>query len=184
MRPGAVLSDYEAYGLAECEVAFKKNWLRNQNNSRVDLSNRVTQKDVDRIKDTLSAECSTQFRAALEQAPPYKLVDSFNNGERVLVLRPAIINLDISAPDVKAAGMQRTYTTEAGEMTLLLELVDGTTGEILVRVVDRQRDRDTGRMQWTNSVSNRAEAQRVLRRWSEQLRKGLDRVTSVPPINS
>jgi hypothetical protein len=177
-RPGAQLNTYQSYGLEGCEVAFKKNWLRDQNNARLDLGNRVTQKDVDRIKDTLSAECEKYFRAALEQAPAYQLVDSFSDGEGVLILRPSIINLDISAPDTRSAGMQRTYTTQAGEMTLVLELLDGTTGETLVRVVDRYRGRDTARLQWSNSVTNQAEAKRALSRWASQLRQGLDQVTA------
>lgn len=177
-RPGADLAAYDSYGLAPCSVAFKKNWMRDQNSARLDLGNRVTQKDVDRIKDTLSADCETYFREALEQAPPYPLVDSFSDGEHILALRPSIINLDISAPDTRSAGMQRTYTTQAGEMTLVLELLDGTTGAILVRIVDRQRGLDTGRLQWSNSATNQADARRILRRWAEQLRKGLDQVTA------
>lgn len=176
--PGAELGDYQSYGLENCEVAFKKNWLRNQNNSRLDLGNRVTQKDVDKIKDTLAAECQQYFRAALEQAPPYTLVDNFSDGEGVLILRPSIINLDISAPDTHSAGMQRTYTTQAGEMTLVLELLDGTTGETLVRIVDRYRSPETSWLQWSNSVTNQAAAKRVLSRWAQQLRKGLDQVTA------
>ncbi len=180
MRQGADLSGYDGYGITPCQVAFKKNWMRDQNNSRINLSSRVTQKDVDRIKDSLGAACDKYLREALDKAPPYPLVDSFNDGEAVLVLRPAIINLDIAAPDVNTAGMQRTYTTEAGQMTLVLELLDGTTGEILVRVVDQERSRDTGRMQWTNSVTNESDARRILTRWANQLRKGLDRVTGRP----
>jgi hypothetical protein len=177
-RPDADLSHYDSYGLADCEVAFKKNWQRDQNNSRMDLGNRVTQKDVDRIKDKLGEECGKYFREALEQAPPYQLVDSFSDGEQVLILRPAIINLDITAPDTRSAGMQRTYTTGAGEMTLLLELLDATTGEILVRVIDKQSSRETSYLQWSSSVTNQADARRILSRWADQLRKGLDTVTS------
>jgi len=175
-RPGVDLASYGALGLEGCSVAFRNNWLRDQNSSRMDLSSRITQKDVDRIKDALSAACDKHFRAALEQAPPYQLVDSFDGGEAVLVLRPAIINLDISAPDKLTPGITRTYTTDAGEMTLLLEGLDGTTGEILFRVVDRRRAGDTVRMQWTNSVTNQANANRILKRWAGQLRKGLDQV--------
>ena len=177
-RPGADLATYDAYGLEGCSVAFKKNWLRDQNSSRMDLSNRVTQKDVDRIKDSLAELCEEQFRAALEQPPAYQLVDDFDNGEAVLVLRPQIINLDIAAPDVFAPGMTRTYTTQAGEMTLVLEGLDGTTGQILFRVVDRQRSMDSFRLQWTNSVTNQADATRMLKRWASQLRQGLDRAAA------
>jgi hypothetical protein len=177
MRPGADLSSYTDFGLTPCQVAFRKNWQRDQNQSTINLNSRVTQEDVTRIKDRLSAECDSTFRAALEQAPPYRLVQQFSNGEHVLVLRPAIINLDIVAPDVMSPGRQRTYTMEAGEMTLVLEGVDGTTGEILVRVVDRRRALDTGRLQWTNSVTNQADARRILNRWASQFREGLDEAT-------
>jgi hypothetical protein len=61
-------------------------------------------------------------------------------------------------------------------MTLVLELLDGTTGELLVRVVDRMRGRETNYMQWTNSVTNQADARRALSSWASQLRKGLDEV--------
>jgi hypothetical protein len=174
VRPGATIADYSEFGLEPCEVSFRRNWLRDQNSSRVNLSNRVTQRDVDRIRDNLAAECDKYFRAALTEEPAYPLVENFDNGEAVLVLRPAIIDLDVSAPDVQSSGMQRSYTTTAGEMTLLLELVDGTTGEVLARARERQESRDVGRMQWSNSVTNRAEADRILKSWATRLRTGLD----------
>jgi hypothetical protein len=172
--PGADLSGYRALGLAPCEVAFRKNWLRDQNSASMDLGSRLTQQDVDSIRDALAAECDRYFREALLQAPAYDLVETFDNGEAVLVLRPSIINLDINAPDTLSPGRSRSYTTSAGEMTLSLEAVDGTTGQVLVRVVDRRRGSDSGRMEWTNGVTNRAEAARILRSWAGQLRKGLD----------
>ena len=178
MKPNATLGGYTEYGLMDCHVAFKKNWLRNQNNNSLDLSSRVTQKDVDRIKDRLGDKCTEHFAEALSQAPAYNVVDSFEDGEGALVLKPSIINLDISAPDTMSAGMTRSYTTSAGEMTLSLEILDGTTGEILARVIDRRKEVDTGRMQWTSGVTNKADADRALRRWAEQLRKGLDQATN------
>jgi Protein of unknown function (DUF3313) len=173
-RAGADINSYGELGLAPCNVAFKKNWLRDQNSTRMDLSNRVTQQDVDRIKDALGSMCDEQFREALLEEPAYTLADKFDEGEQVLVLKPSIINLDISAPDVMSANRSRAYTTSSGEMTLSLELVDATTGEILARAVDRRRGLDDSRMQWTSSVSNSADAKRTLKRWSKILREGLD----------
>lgn len=175
-RPGADLSGYEAFGLEPCQVAFRKNWLRSQNTNRMDLGSRVTQKDVDNIKDQLSELCFRKFAEVLQQPPPYQLVANFDGGEPVLILRPAIINLDINAPDKKTSSMSRTYTTSAGEMTLLLELLDGTTGQILYRIVDRRRSAETHYLQWSDSVTNQAEANRWLKRWATQLREGLDEV--------
>ncbi len=177
VKPGASLAGFDAYGLAPCEVAFRNNWLRDQNRDRINLSNRVTQEDVDGIKDSLGELCDEAFREVLLQAPPYNLVNDFDNGERVLVLKPSIINLDVAAPDTRSPGINRTYTTEAGEMTLFLEVADATTGETLVRVVDRQRTMYTGRLEWTNGVTNRADARRILQRWTQLLREGLDAAT-------
>ena len=143
----------------------------------MDLTRRVTQEDVDKIKDSLGEECTRFFRESLEEAPPSNLVDEFDNGEAVLILRPAIINLDINAPDTMSPGINRTYTTSTGEMTLSLELFDGTTGQALARIVDRRRAPDMGRLQWTNGVTNKAEANRTLKRWADNLREGLDRAT-------
>jgi len=61
-------------------------------------------------------------------------------------------------------------------MTLFLELIDNRTGDILARVVDKRRGLDSGRMQWTNSITNRADAERILGNWARLLRKGLDAV--------
>jgi hypothetical protein len=175
VRPGATFDGYSAYGLESCEVAFRKNWLRDQNTNRVDLSNRVTQKDVDRIRDSIGGQCDRYLREALQKAPAYSLVEAFSNGESVLILRPKIINLNINAPDIVNPGISRSFTTSFGEMTLTLEILDGTTGEILARIVDRRRGMEKGYLQWTNGVTNKADSDRILRRWADQLRRGLDR---------
>ena len=175
-KPDVDLSEYSEFGVAPCNVSFRKNWLRDQNSNRLDLSHRVTQQDVDKIKDNLGTSCTEKFTEALQKEPAYNLVDAFDDGEHVLVLRPSIINLDISAPDVMSASRSRSYTTSAGEMTLSLEVVDATTDEVLYRIVDRKRGMDTGRIQWTTSASNSADANRALNRWAGQLRDGLDTV--------
>jgi hypothetical protein len=178
LLPDADLSSYEAIGLADCEVSFRKNWLRDQNDSRIDLSSRVTQEDVNRIKTHLAAECDKFLRAALLEEPAYPLVDEFDNGEAVMIVKPSIRNLDISAPDTKSASRSRSYTTEAGEMTLMLELKDGTTGQLFGQITDKRKDVDSGRIQWTNSVTNKSAADRILKRWAAMLREGLDRASN------
>ena len=175
MKPGASLKGYNEYGVTDCQVAFRKNWLRDQNSQRMDLSDRVSQRDVDRIKDKLSEHCEKAFRSALLEAPAYKIVEDFSGGGQVLILRPSIVNLDINAPDTMSAGMSRSYTTSAGEMTLILEVSDATTGELLARAIDKKRGLDTGQLQWSNSVTNQADADRALNGWARQLRAALDR---------
>ncbi|MEN8210103.1 MAG: DUF3313 family protein [Thermodesulfobacteriota bacterium] len=172
-KPYAQLIEYKKFILAPCQVAFEKNWLGDQNMNR-NLSQRVSQKDVNRIKQALSTECDKYFKQALLQEPAYPLTDITDKDQPVLILRPSIINLEINAPDVRSPGRSRIFTTSAGEMTLFLELIDSISGEILARVVDKRQGLDSGRMQWTNSITNRVEAERILAQWARLLRSELD----------
>lgn len=182
VRPGVDFTEYQKVGLAPCQVSFRKNWMRDQNQDRLGLDNRVTQRDMDRIISGLSEECDKFFREALLQDPPYDLVESFQQGEPVLVIVPAIVNLDVTAPDLRTAGRSYSFAASAGEMTLVLDVIDGTTRQSLAQVADRQQDPDFGgTIQWTNSVTNRSDADRILKAWSSRLREGLDRVVRSQP---
>lgn len=54
------------------------------------------------------------------------------------------------------AGRSYTLSESSGAMTLYPEVFDAVTGQILARAIDRERSRGTGRIQWQNSVTNRA----------------------------
>ena len=71
--------------------------------------------------------------------------------------------------------MDRSFSTSSGAMTLYIELLDGATGQIIARAADREQARDMGVMMWQNSVTNRAEADRILRKWADAARAALDR---------
>lgn len=170
VRPGASLARYNRVAILDCPVAFRKNWQRDQNEERT-LGERVDKKDMERIKKALSEEFVKVFTHELQDKGGYKVVDT--GGEDVLILRPAIINLDVTAPDVMAPGMTRTFATSALAMTLYLELYDSVTSQILARYVHADGDRD-GMLEVSNRVTNKAEADRILTRWADRLRKGLD----------
>jgi Protein of unknown function (DUF3313) len=170
-RDGATLKPYTAVQLVECGVAFKKDWMKDQNRDRYALQNRVEPEDMERIKTGLSELFDETFTKVLKEGG-YNVVDK--GGEGVLVLRPAIVNLDVTAPDLRTAGAVQTYTTSAGEMTLYMELYDSPTGAKIGQVMDRQRSMDDGHVTYTNSVTNRAEANRMLRKWAGLLVDALD----------
>ena len=171
-EPGAELTEYKRVRLLEAEVAFKKNWARDQRNRSADKL-RITSTDIDRIKNSLSAEFQTVFRQTLEEGG-YEVVDE--NAEDVLLVRPAIINLDVNAPDTPRAGRSKTYTTSAGEMTLYIELYDSITGDLIAKALDRRIDNPSrsGHYTWTNSVTNKAAANRILKGWATILLDALN----------
>lgn len=172
--PGADLSGYHRIWLIEPYVAFKKNWQRDQNRSR---GLKVTESDMKRIRTRLAEEFTAVFAEVLQENDGYELVEEM--AEDVLILRPAIINLDVNAPDTRAAGRSRTYASYAGEMTLYLEAFDSQTNALIAKSLDRGYDRNTGFITWQSSVSNTQAAKRILRDWAQSLRSGLDEAHAV-----
>lgn len=170
--PGADLAIYNNIMLVDASVAFKKNWLRDQNRSSARATAwRVKDEDMQRIKADVAVMFREVFTEELQDGG-YELVDE--PGEDVLIARPAIIDLDVIAPDLMMAGRASTYSESAGEMTLILELYDSLTNDKIVTVKDRKRDFQRGYIEWRTSVNNRATAKRMMRSWAKAFRQSLD----------
>jgi len=167
--PGADLSIYTKILLKDTSVSFKKNWQREQNRSSGAF--RVKDSDAERIKEDTSTLFREVFSKELEDGG-YVLVDA--PGEDVLMIQPAIINLDVVAPDVKNAYRSKSFSESAGEMTLVLELYDSQTNDLIVTAKDRKRDWDKGYFEWRNSVTNRHFAKRMMSSWAKTFTESLD----------
>ena len=172
IKPGADFSGYDKLAILDCYVAFKKNWQRDQNEDRMSMTQMVTKKDMDEIRTWLVAEFKKVLVEELQTEGGYEVVD--HGAEDVMIIRPAIIDLDVEAPDTMSPGMSATFSASAGEMTLYMELFDSVTSEIIARVVDAEAARDTGMIR--NRATNKAEADRILRKWADILRDHLDKV--------
>ena len=160
-EPEADLEPYTKVKLLDAYVAFKKNWARNQ---RSGSAIRITSNDMDRMKATMSKEFTEVFTQVLEDGG-YPVVEE--SGEDVLLVRPAIINLNPNAPDTRQAGMSQTYVASAGDMSLYIELYDSQTGDIMAKALDRRGDsRNHGFYTWANSATNKAAAKRILKGWA------------------
>jgi hypothetical protein len=172
-KKGALLDSYDSVAITEVSVEFRNNWLRNQNSQRAGASNRISQQDMDDIRAAVAELFLEVFSNELEGGG-YEVVTE--SGENVLLLEPSIVDLDVTAPDLgmKQTGMSNTYTSSAGEMTLNMELYDSATHSLIGRVIDRRQDNNSSFMTRSNSVTNRAEATRMMRQWAIQLRKALD----------
>ena len=95
----------------------------------------------------------------------------------VLLVGPAIIDLDITAPDLASTNQRISFAANAGQATLYLELYDSVSGEILLRVVDRRVADNNTNIQWANQIDNAAEARKMMTIWAEALRDGMDKAT-------
>jgi len=167
-KPGADFSEYARVDLLDCEVAFKRNWKMNHPNVRT--------RDMERIKKTLSEEFRKVFSEELEKGG-YPIVAEPD--DNVLLIRPAIIDLDVAAPDTNSASRSNSFTTSAGSMTLVVEFYDSVSGEILARAIDRRHARNVGNITWATRGSNTDAARRLLKRWADLLVHKLDEVHGV-----
>jgi hypothetical protein len=172
LKPGATFSQYNRVAILECYVEFRKNWARDYNSEHVQLENQVTDDDIRRMKSTLSAEFKKVFVGELTKGG-YQGVDAA--APDVLVLRPALVNVDVTAPDLMTANMERTVVRSAGQMTLYLELWDSTTNKILARVMDAEADQQPF-AQPANRVTNTTAADTILKSWADELVGHLDAV--------
>ena len=170
INPDADFSVFKRVAILDPFVSFRSNWQRDQNRSR---SRNISSNEMERIKTDVAALFKQVFTERLEADDGYQVVDVA--GEDVLLIRPAIIDLDITAPDTRAPGRTRTFTASAGAATLYMELFDSYSGDIIGRAADRQVVRQTGgRLTWSNSVTNQAEARRMIGRWADRFRNFLD----------
>ncbi|TFG81231.1 MAG: DUF3313 family protein [Chromatiales bacterium] len=176
-KPGANLSGYRQIQLLDAYVAFKKNWERDQRSSSAS-SFRISSKDIEEIKNDLAQEFRKVFQEVLDSSG-YTVVGAA--GDDVLLIRPAIINLDVNAPDTMSAGRSRTYTDSAGEMTLYIELYDSVTGDLIAKAMDRKVDgSNRGFYTWANRATNRVAADRILKGWAEILVEALNEARATP----
>ena len=130
---------------------------------------RISTQDMENIKSTVATAFRDVFVDELVNKGGFELVDEV--GEDVLVIRPAIVNLFITAPDIRNTQASGAVISSAGEMTLYLEFLDGYTGQLFGKVLDRQID-DKGDMMITaNRVTNQRDGERMLRSWAVQLRE-------------
>ena len=175
VKPEAQLDIYNEFAIVPCEVAFRKNWQRDYNSSHRSSGQQIKERDIDRIKRELGEECTTFFTDALSEEPSYNLVTEWQQGQDVLLVRPNIVNLNITSPDVSSPSMTRSYSASAGSMTLYLELIDAETSEVLVRAYDSKADPDSF-VNYANKITNRQAADRMLKNWATRLREAMDSV--------
>jgi len=171
LKPGATLDAYSQVKILDAYVAFQKNWKRNFNEDQMSLENRVTNEDMEQIKTRLAKEFQLVFAKVLKKGG-YQVVDT--TGKEILLLRPAIINLVVTAPDLMTAGMTTNVVSSAGSMTLYLELYDSLTSDKIAEVIDSEEAGMNSFAQAANRVTNKEEFDQTLEAWAKILVKRLD----------
>jgi Protein of unknown function (DUF3313) len=175
VRPNVQFKAYKRVRLPPVEVTFSKDWDPNHGTRM--LSSQVTREDMQNIRDGLSQMFHDEFAKRLAQGG-YALADT--NEDDVLIVQAALANLYINAPATNGASASRVYTMDAGRVSVVMQLSDAPTHQLLARVVDTQQGLSNGHWSWTTSVSNSAEARRIISIWADALRTALDKVNRQP----
>ncbi len=164
IKPGEDFSQYSMIGVLDCYVAFKKGWQLNHPDLR--------RSDMNQVRSWLA----TGFRTILTQKlirNSYPIATA--PGKNVLLVRPALIDLEITAPDTQSDPSSMTFTASAGSVTLYVELYDSESSEILARAVDRRQVNHIGGVEVTSFSTNSDDARRLLDHWAELLVSEINR---------
>jgi hypothetical protein len=172
-RPGATLAGYNRIKLEPVEVAFHKDWDPTISRSRL----KITAEQRETIRTGVAKIVYEEFANELQKNSNYQLVNEA--GPDVLRVKTNIVNLYVNAPDTGPPGRSRTYTISAGEMSLIAELYDSETGEVLARVVDRREARRAGTLSYTNSATNEDDFRYIANGWARILRNSLDKAHGI-----
>jgi len=166
MKPGADLSEYDKVYLVDAYVAFSKNWKRDYNEEQP-FEERINDKEMKEIRERLAKGFAKEFTEVLSTKGGHKIVTEGGTG--VLVVRPAIVNLEVTAPDLMSPD-STSLVASAGSMTLYMELYDGKTQDIIARIIDPEAAENAGLVaRRANRVTNTQDFDRVLRHWAEIL---------------
>lgn len=177
LAPGADFRGYTKVMLDPTEVAFRKDFKRDYNDETVGLANRLTDDDITRMTGEVRTGFETIFTESYAKAG-YQVVTA--PGPDVLRLRTAVLDLTVTAPDIPTAGRVRSFSSDAGEATIVLEARDSVTGAILGRAVDKRTVGDMN--SFRNSVSNRADFGDTFRLWARAAADGLAELKARSPI--
>lgn len=170
-RQDADLGRYRKVMLDPIEVSFQRGWDPHL------AGTPITAEEKQEIRRGLAHVLKDEFVAELGRSNRYPVVDAA--GEDVLRVKAEIRDLSINAPDLMRPGIVRRYTVSTGEMTLVAELRDSVTGELIARVVDRRRDPDSPWLELTTRLTNEAAARRAAAHWARLLREQLDAARGV-----
>ena len=171
-KPGVDFSGYSKFLVLDSYVAFKKGWEKNYR----DINRRhLSTADLEKMKTGIAELFNEVLVEELQKDEGYEIVSE--PAEDVLILRPSIVNIEVTAPASRSAGRSYTFSSSAGDATLQMDVYDSLSGEILARGIDRQEAGHPGDfVTWSNGMSNRSAAKRIFKKWSRILRKRLDNI--------
>jgi len=167
VRPGVEFSRYNKLLVNELELAFRT-------------------PDRSQNQFPLGEDQKTRFRAAMAVAFGEEL-GQLQNLEIVTEPGPDVLDLNVRVQDIVARtpgtrmgamGRASIALETVGELTLVIELRDAESEEILIRVFDRRAVEGAAMLREQGIVSTWEGVDRLVARWASRVREGLDILVS------
>ena len=178
LQPGADFRGYTKVIVDPTEVAFRKNWARDYNRSSRDLDGRVSDQEVQQAISKGVVAASDIFVEAWRKGG-YEIASQ--PGPDVLRVQTAVVNISVAAPDVRTSSASHSFSDEAGQATLVVEVKDSLTGAVLGRAIDQAIVGDNT-VAWRTRVSNRADFREVVEHWARNGVRGMGELKALSPI--
>jgi len=177
--PDATFAQYRRVMLAPASVEFRKNWDR-KNLDRLNTGLKPSERQ--RIADDMSRLFHEELVAELVERGGFTLAEA--PAPDVLLIAPAITELDLTAPDAGNTPGSRSFVRTAGSMTLIVELRDAASGVTVGRIIDYEQARETRELQLVNHITEAsiafANAARYTRSALNIAKTERDETTSAP----
>lgn len=173
-RPGA-LAGHAQVLLEPVDVAFRRDWTPYRTGSAI----RLSQADRERMGEGVAQSVHAAVAQALQQRG-IRLADA--PGPGVARVRLRVVDLYLNNPWIPTPGRSRVLTNASGEMTLVGEVADAQTGEVLARVADWADMRHTDRVLLpSNDIRTGADVDEVASGWGASLAAVLGREARTGP---
>lgn len=178
LKPDARLASYGTIVLSPPLVAYKRPPKAYGSTDAISDNYPLSERQMEDFKRYLVEA----FRNELDQSAYYRVVDAPEDD--TLRIDPAIVDLVVMVPTDNRAGRARVYASTPAVMTILLELRDAASGEVLARFAERRSATAPGQntttmLTWSNAVNDSAALRTTFRGWASTLRQRLDRVHEV-----
>jgi hypothetical protein len=175
IKPDIDLSRYDQIMVAPVEFEFRA--VRNSGNSRAGQNEFAISESA---QQSLINTVTQVFQEELARSRYFTRTDT--PGPNVLLIEGALLDI-VSRVPPDVVGRGSIYLDRVGEATLVLQLVDSTSGETLARAVDRRAaERASGAVRSSN-VTSMAEVRRLARRWATRLREAVDELHEIGPLD-
>ena len=130
------------------------------------ISDANRQRLIDTVSEVFADELSRSQHFTITDEP----------GPETLVIVGALHDI-VSRVPPEQIGRGEIWLNSVGEATLIIEISDSLSGEVIYRAIDRRSAESVGsQMTRANSAQTWGEVRRWARRWATRLREGLDSI--------